>query len=119
MRAERNQLIQVVNNLVVNAINYTLAGEVRVSTYLDVERGQACLQVQDTGIGIEPEDLPHVFERFYRGLRACQSGIPGTGLGLAIAKGIVDLHGGEIEVESQVDEGSTFRVWLPVDGCEL
>ncbi len=126
VRAARDQLTQVVDNLVTNAINYTPAGQVRVSTYLDAERGQACLQVQDTGIGIELEDLPYLFERFYRGLRANQSGIPGTGLGLAIVREIVNLHGGEIKVESpstglrtgQVDEGSTFRVWLPLERCE-
>jgi signal transduction histidine kinase len=113
--AERYQLIQVVKNLVTNAINYTPSGQVRVSTYLDVERGQACLQVQDTGIGIEPDDLPHLFKRFYRGTRDKHSDIPGTGLGLAIVKEIVDAHGGDIEVESQVDEGSTFKVWLPLE----
>jgi signal transduction histidine kinase len=114
VHAERNQLAQIVDNLVANAINYTLAGQVRVSTCLGTERGQACLQVQDTGIGMEPEDLSHLFGRFYRGQRARQLDIPGTGLGLAIVKEIVDLHRGKIEVESQVDEGSTFRVWLPL-----
>jgi signal transduction histidine kinase len=115
VRAAYHRLVQVVTNLVVNAINYTPTGQVWVSTYLDTERERACLQVRDTGIGIDPGDLPHVFERFYRGLRATASDIPGTGLGLAIAKEIVDWHRGEIEVESRVDVGSTFRVWLPLD----
>ena len=119
VRAERGRLAQVVNNLVSNAINYTLDGRVCVSTSLDAGRGQACLKVQDTGIGIGPEDLPNIFKRFYRGLHANRLDIPGTGLGLAIVKEIVDLHGGEIEVESQVGVGSTFRVWLPLDRGEL
>jgi signal transduction histidine kinase len=112
VRAERNQLAQVVTNLVVNALNYTPSGQVRISTQLVPERSQVCLEVQDTGMGIEPEDMPHLFERFYRGQKVAQSNIPGTGLGLAIAKEIVDLHGGEIEIESQPGKGSNFRVWL-------
>ena len=112
----RIQVTRMVSNLVSNAINYTSAGQVRVSTYLSAERRQVCIQVQDTGMGIEPTDLPHLFERFHRGSRASRSHIPGTGLGLAIVKEIVDLHGGEIEVESQVGLGSTFKVWLPVNG---
>jgi signal transduction histidine kinase len=112
--AEHNQLSQVVTNLVTNAINYTPAGRVWVVTCLDSTRGQACLEVQDTGRGIEAEDLPHIFERFYRGQRVGGSHIPGTGLGLAIVKEILDLHGGDIEVETRVGEGSNFRVWLPL-----
>jgi signal transduction histidine kinase len=116
VHAEHSQLIQLITNLITNAINHTPAGQVRVSTYLDAERGRACLQVQDTGIGTEPDDLPHLFERFYQGSRSIESAIPGTGLGLTIVKEIVDLHGGEIEIESQVDQGTTLKVWLPVDG---
>jgi len=112
--AERNQLAQVITNLVSNAINYTPAGQVRVTTHLDAQRGQACLQVEDTGLGIEAEDLPHIFERFYRGQQVGGSNIPGTGLGLAIVKEILDLHDGEIEVQSQVGQGSRFKVWLPL-----
>jgi PAS domain S-box-containing protein len=112
IQGERNQLIQVVTNLVINALNYTAAGNIQVSTYLDFD--QVCLQVKDTGIGIEPEDLPHLFERFYRGQHASQSTIPGSGLGLGIVKEIVDLHKGKIEVQSEVGAGTIFRVRLPV-----
>ncbi len=115
VRGERNQLAQVVTNLVANALNYTPAGHVRVSTCLAAQRDQVCLQVEDTGVGIDAEDMPHFFDRFYRGKRMVKSDIPGSGLGLAIVKEIVDLHGGSIEVDSQVRQGSTFRVWLPVD----
>lgn len=109
---ERNQLAQVINNLLANAINYTLAGRIDLKSYWDEKRGQVCLSVSDTGPGIVEEDLEHLFDRFYRGQLASQSNIPGTGLGLAIVKEIVDLHGGTIEVHSEVDKGSTFRVWL-------
>jgi two-component system sensor histidine kinase ResE len=71
--------------------------------------------VEDTGKGIEPEDLPYVFERFYRGQGVGSSTLTGTGLGLALVKEIVDLHGGGIRVESELGEGSTFTVWLPLD----
>jgi len=114
VRADLNQLAQVITNLVNNAVNYTSKGQVRVSTHLDAERGHACLEVQDTGMGIEPEDLPHIFDRFYRGQGTGSSNIPGSGLGLSIVNELVDLHGGEIKVESQVGKGSTFRVWLPL-----
>jgi len=109
------------NNLVVNAIHYTPSGgSVVVSTGEKTREGQkwAIIQVEDTGIGISAEDMPHLFERFYRGRMPRQMQIAGTGLGLAIVKEIVDLHGGQVTVESQVDVGSTFTVWLPLAGEE-
>jgi signal transduction histidine kinase len=116
VQAAPDQLSRVVTNLVANAINYTQAGEVRVSTYR--KEGRVCLDVRDTGIGIGPKDMPHLFERFYRGRQSSPLDIPGTGLGLAIVKEIVELHGGSVEVESRLGEGSTFRVWLPVSTGE-
>jgi PAS domain S-box-containing protein len=112
VRGEVNQLAQVVTNLVINALNYTPAGTVQVSTLQVAD--EACLQVEDSGIGIDPEDLANIFDRFYRGHRSQRSETPGTGLGLAIVKEIIDLHGGRIEVNSQVKQGSTFKVWLPL-----
>jgi len=114
VRGDRDRLKQVILNLVANAINYTPAGgEVRLS--LSKQSGQSCLMVEDTGPGIPPEDLPHIFDRFYRGdpsrKRTENSGF---GLGLSIAKWIVDHHGGQIEVESQVGKGTRFTVWLPL-----
>jgi len=108
-----NQLVQVVTNLVANALHYTPAGEVWMRTGLDARCGQVCLEVQDTGMGIPEDELPRIFERFYRSARVRESGIQGTGLGLAIVREIVNLHGGEIEVDSIVGKGSTFRVRLP------
>jgi len=95
-----------------NAIRYTTQGHVLLQTCC--ENGKIGLIVQDTGVGIEPQDLPHVFERFYRGRNVRQSGIPGTGLGLAIVKEIVNLHDGTLEIESVLGKGTTFRIWLPV-----
>jgi two-component system sensor histidine kinase BaeS len=113
VRGDIHQLIQVMTNLVVNALNYTPQGWVRVTMTAQGERVYLC--VADSGLGIAPEDLPHIFERFYRGRQARQRDIPGTGLGLAIVKEIVELHHGSITVDSQVNEGTTFRVDLPVN----
>ena len=109
---EPNQLARLITNLVTNALRYTSEGEVVVRTY--TEDHCVCLDVEDTGMGIDAEDKHHLFERFYRGRKVRQSLIPGTGLGLAIVKEIVDLHEGEIEVASEYGKGSTFTVRLPM-----
>jgi PAS domain S-box-containing protein len=109
-----DHLAQVVKRLVVNAVNYTQTGGVRVCT--QQVGGEVCLEVTDSGPGIHPEDIPHLFERFYRGRGAAQSPIPGNGLGLAIVKEIVERHAGRVEIESSLGVGSTFRVWLPLNG---
>ncbi|MCI0394980.1 MAG: ATP-binding protein, partial [Chloroflexi bacterium] len=110
----RNHLAQVITNLLANAVNYTPEGSILVRTLANADTAEAGFEVADTGIGIEPEDLPHLFDRFYRGRRTGQSDIPGTGLGLAIAKEIVDLHLGRIEIEKRDSQGTIFRVWLPM-----
>jgi PAS domain S-box-containing protein len=112
VRGEVNQLSQVVTNLVINALNYTPHGSVQVSTYQTPD--EACLEVADTGIGIDPDDIPNIYARFYRGRGSQRSETPGTGLGLAIVKEIVDLHGGHIDISSQVKQGTMFKVWLPL-----
>ncbi len=112
VRGEENQLARLVTNLVSNALRYTSNGSINVSTsYYD---HQVCLWVNDTGMGIDAEDIPHLYERFYRGSRVRQTRIHGTGLGLAIVKEIVDLHEGDIDIKTIVDEGSSFCVRLPV-----
>jgi two-component system NtrC family sensor kinase len=113
------QMMQALNNLVRNAIQYTPAGGmVTISTGKEEAEGRvwAALSVADTGMGISEKELPHTFERFFRGEKPQLMQIPGTGLGLAIVKEIVELHGGRVMVESQVDVGSTFTAWLPVSG---
>lgn len=114
---ESNQLARVINNLLSNAIRYTSAGGVYLRT--SQINNEICLEVTDTGMGIDPEDQPHLFERFYRGRRVRQSKIHGTGLGLAIVKEIVDLHDSKIEVHSEVDKGSTFSIYFPNQVGEL
>ncbi len=109
-----NQLSQLVTNLIVNSLHYTHRGGVAVRTLAPSGREPVVLTVEDTGVGILPDDLPHVFERFYRGNHRQAHDIPGTGLGLAIVKEIVEIHHGEIAVESRIDEGTRFEVKLPV-----
>lgn len=111
--AQPDLLSQVIDNLLGNALNYTPEGTVAVSIYLDEPGARACVAIQDNGIGISSDDLPHIFERFYRGQVAGQSNIPGTGLGLTIVEEIVNLHHGQIEIESEEGQGTTFRIWLP------
>ncbi|MBK5107512.1 MAG: HAMP domain-containing histidine kinase [Anaerolineales bacterium] len=112
---DQDRLKQVLMNLVGNAINYTPQGGT-VTLGLGKDGAQSILTIQDTGQGIPEEDLPHVFERFYRGekSRTRSRDGKGFGLGLSIAYWIVRNHGGRIEVESTVGEGTTFTVWLPL-----
>lgn len=118
---DQDRLKQVLVNLVGNAINYTPSGGV-VTLGLGKVEDQARLTIQDTGPGIPSEDLPHVFERFYRGekSRTRSRDGKGFGLGLSIAYWIIRNHGGSIEVESTMGEGSTFSVLLPLakDDCQ-
>ena len=108
--ADAHRVQQVFSNLIGNALRFTAApGTVRVSTRLLDDRVE--LAVNDTGQGIDPRDLPHVFERFYQGQRPLGRG---AGLGLTIARGIVEGHGGEIRAESEPGRGSTFYFTLPV-----
>ncbi|NWG18020.1 MAG: HAMP domain-containing histidine kinase [Chloroflexi bacterium] len=109
----RNHLARMLSNLLANAVKYTHSGQVRVRVVFDAARQRVLVLVKDSGIGIEPAEAGQLFDRFYRGAKAREMGIPGTGLGLSIVKEIVDLHQGEIMVDSQPGQGSVFRVWLP------
>ena len=114
------RMVQVLNNLVGNAIRYTPeGGEVVVSVGKKEMDGRAwaTVTVADTGMGIPEEELPHIFERFFRGEKPRAMQLSGTGLGLAIVKEIVELHGGRVTVESQMDVGTIFTVWLPLAGA--
>jgi two-component system OmpR family sensor kinase len=108
---DADRLKQLLLNLVDNALKYTPAGgTVTLSLYR--EGSWACLAVADSGVGIPPEELPHIFERFYRGKAAGRRG--GVGLGLAIARWIAEEHGGQLLVENPAAGGSTFTVQLPL-----
>ncbi len=111
---DSDRLKQVIVNLVNNAINYTPAGG-EVTVGLGKSGLQARLTVSDTGAGIPAEDLPHIFERFYRSEKSrTRQKEKGFGLGLSIAYWIVRAHGGRIEVSSTVGKGTVFCVWLPL-----
>lgn len=110
---ERQRLYQIFNNLISNAVKYT---QPEGSVYVRAEQRGTFLRisVQDNGIGISPDDMAHIFERFYRVRRPETDSIEGTGLGLAIVRALVEAHNGKIRVESRLNEGSTFFVTLPV-----
>jgi signal transduction histidine kinase len=110
--ADELRLEQVLQNLISNAVKYSLnGGRVRVQV---MRQGDiACIAVTDEGIGIPPEDIPHLFERFYRASNTDEQHVSGMGIGLYIVKEIVSLHGGRVEVESSVGSGSMFSVYLP------
>ncbi len=108
----KNNIEEVVSNLITNAIRYTPeGGEIRVSA--GDEKDYACITVSDTGFGIPEEDKDRIFDRFYRVKNEKTRYINGTGLGLAIVKSIIEAHNGMITVDSKVDEGTTFSVYLP------
>ena len=109
---DSERLAQVVTNLLTNAIQYNQpGGEVRLK--LESQNGLAVLEIADTGQGIAPEDLPRVFERFYRADQS-RTGAGNAGLGLSICKAIIEAHGGTIEVASESNVGTTFTVRLPI-----
>jgi PAS domain S-box-containing protein len=110
---DRDRLVQVVSNLVNNAVKYSPdGGSVTLSSRS--EGGFALVSVTDTGVGIPPNEIGHVFERFRRVRSGAAQSIPGTGLGLTIVKQIVEMHGGKIWVESAVGHGSAFHFTLPL-----
>ena len=107
---DQKAIEQVLMNLLSNSLKYTESGGVRVEAVPD--NGFVKVTVADTGIGMSEEELQMIFEEFYRGELAKEK-YEGTGLGLSIVKGIVEGHGGRIEVESTLGKGSKFTVWLP------
>ena len=113
VEADRNYLEQILINLLDNAIKYTPeGGKVTISA---IEKNQREIQfsIEDNGIGIPKEDIPRIFERFYRVDKGRSQELGGTGLGLSIVKHLVQAHGGRIWVESQLGKGSTFYFTLP------
>jgi signal transduction histidine kinase len=110
---DRERIGQVIRNLMNNALAHTPAGG-RIGVSAKQQNGAIYVAVSDTGEGIQPEHLPHVFDRFYRADRSRARLTGGYGLGLAIVKQLVQAHGGVITVASQAGEGSTFTFTLPV-----
>jgi signal transduction histidine kinase/DNA-binding LacI/PurR family transcriptional regulator len=120
---DESTIVQAISNLLTNAMNYTPSGgEVQIRTKMveDSSGNQwTIISVQDTGPGINNADLPHIFERFYRGKAGRETGAPGTGLGLAIVKEVVKKHHGRIDVENIAGgSGTIFTIRLPIEGPE-
>jgi signal transduction histidine kinase len=114
LAVDRHRIQEMLLNLVTNAIKYTPAGG-KVALSLEDQDGVVSFTVQDSGIGIAPGDLPHIFDRFWRAdpARSRSGQHPGTGLGLAITKWIAEAHGGSITVQSRPGRGTRFTVSLP------
>lgn len=105
--------MQVMTNLVDNAIRYNTNGS-RVIVAVRPAKGHIELSVSDNGPGIPPEDIPHLFERFWRAEKSRNRATGGSGLGLAIVKQLIEAHHGEVQVESQTGSGTRFTIRLPV-----
>lgn len=110
---EPTQLGRVMANMLKNSILYTTKGEVAVIT--NQKDNWVSISIVDTGIGISSEDMPHLFDRFYRGRHVSQSTIPGTGLGLGVVREIVGLHGGTVTAVNNDRGGATFEIMLPIE----
>ena len=117
IHGDKQRLSVLLNNLISNAIKYTPTdGKVQVK--LELKDQRVLIAVQDTGIGIAPKDQSHVFEKFYRAADEAVQMVPGTGLGLALAREVARLHGGEIFLKSELGQGSTFTVEMPLTAAE-
>ena len=113
VEADEERLAQVLGNLMANALRYTPPGG-QITLGAASQAKALLLTVQDNGSGIDPEVLPHIFDRFFRGEEARAEAEGESGLGLAIAKSIVEAHQGTITVTSQLGQGTTFFVRLPL-----
>jgi signal transduction histidine kinase len=111
---DEDRINEVLGNLISNAFKFTSRGG-KVGLTVESQDNRVTITVRDTGAGISPEQLPHIFDKFYQADNQAQAATKGTGLGLAIAKEIVEAHGGRITVESAVGEGTTFVVVLPAE----
>lgn len=119
VNGDQNLLITAIGNLLTNAINYSLQGKVMIHIIHDRMRHCATLIVENNGIGVDSHELPHLFERFYRGNRVAESSIHGTGLGLAIVKQIVDFHHGHVGVDTTDDGIVRFILCIPLNSTDL
>ena len=113
IHGQQEKIFRALLNLIDNAVKFTPpGGEGKISLSLSSQKNLAAIDIKDTGIGIVPDDLPHIFDRFYRGGKSGRT--LGSGLGLAIASSIIAAHHGEIEGKSPPTKGSTFTVRLPL-----
>jgi signal transduction histidine kinase len=108
---DKEKIKEILINLLSNALKFTERGYVKISTIQN--KNEVSVVIEDTGIGIDPEDLPHIFERFYRGEKSRSQDSLGLGIGLSIVKELVYMQNGDVEVESEKNKGSKFIVKLP------
>jgi signal transduction histidine kinase len=113
LHLDKDKIVAVVVNVLGNAAKYTPSGG-RVSLKVKVEDGKLKIAVQDTGVGVAEEEMPKLFDKFFRSDDPRVQAETGSGLGLSLAREVVRMHGGEITVESVLNQGSTFTVLLPV-----
>jgi signal transduction histidine kinase len=121
LAGDHRRLLHVLDNLIGNAVKFSRpSGLIRVTARFHATRGPAGgtwrITVSDSGIGIPPGEVEHLFGRFTRGSNARAAGLPGSGLGLSIVKLLTEMHGGHIRVHSVLDAGTTFSLFLPVAG---
>lgn len=112
LELDEDKMTQALINLVSNSLKFTPEGG-KVTLTLTEDSKEVCMAVADTGVGISEEDLPHIFERFFRADVSRNKKTGGSGIGLAIVKSIVETHGGRVEVQSHKDFGSVFKLYLP------
>ncbi len=112
MRFDRERIVQLMTNLIGNAIKFT-PSDGAVSVRLEERPDDVLIEVRDTGAGIPADEMPHIFERFYRGTNTGEARASGSGLGLAIVRSIVEMHDGQIELASEVGQGTQVRIILP------
>ena len=114
--ADPRRLLQILDNLIGNAVKFSNSGGL-VLVVTRCTRSAWRIDVSDTGIGIPPDEAAKLFGAFVRGSNARIAGLPGTGLGLSIVKALVEMHGGDVKVESVLNEGTKFSVFLPVQSA--
>ena len=112
---DENKLEMVINNLLSNALKFTARkGEIKISADV-LDSGLLLVKIKDTGLGIHPEDLPHIFDRYFQSGKADRQMAGGSGIGLAVCKELTELMGGKIEATSELEKGSIFSISLPVE----
>ena len=113
IHADRNKIKKVILNLVSNAFKHT-PRDGFITLRARKKEGSAHICVEDSGSGIAPDNLPHIFDRFYKIVDFTAASVPGTGIGLDICRQIIEAHGGKIMVESELGVGSRFTIQLPI-----
>lgn len=114
INGDKTDIFIIVNSLLDNAVKYTSNGRITINTFYNADKESIVLQVTDTGMGIHPDDLPHVLQRFYRGQQVAESTISGTGLGLALARELTEIYGGVLWIDSEYNVGTKVTVTLPI-----